>query len=52
MQAPRPLVPEAPGELDRIAALDRDSLPAPLREANDAAVEDIDCRKELEGLSC
>ena len=50
VQAGGPLVTEPPGELDRVAALDRDGLPAPLREPHDASIENVDRREELELL--
>ena len=45
-----PLVAEAPGELDRVAALDRHRLAPALRQAHDAALEDVDGGDDVEGL--
>ena len=50
VEAAGTLVAEPPGELDGVAALDRDGLAASLREPDDAAVENVDRREELEVL--
>ena len=50
MQAPRALVAEPAGKLDRIAALDRHGLSPSLVEADDAAFEDVDRREDIEVL--
>ena len=42
VQPPRAFVAEPPGELDRIASLDRDRLATALREADDASFEHVD----------
>ena len=50
VQAPRALVAEPAGKLDGIAALDRHGLPPSLVEADDAALEHVDRREDIEVL--
>ena len=50
MEAPRALVPEPAGKLDRIAPFDRHGLATPLMKADDASLEDVDRRKNVEVL--
>ena len=50
VQAPRPLVAKPAGKLDRIAALDRHGLSPSLVEADDAALEHVDRRQDIEVL--
>ena len=45
-----PSAAEPPRELDRVAALDRHGLPTSLREADDASLEDVDRRENVEVL--
>ena len=57
VEATRALVAEAPSELDRVAALDRDGLSPALGEPDDASFEDVDGRDDFEAacvntLSC
>ena len=48
VEAAGALVAEPPRELDRVAALDRHRLAAALREPDDAALEDVDRRDDVE----
>ena len=50
MKTARALVPEPPGELDRVAALDRHRLTTALRESDDPTLEDVDRGYHIEVL--